>query len=106
MNFRKSQLLGGALLNMFSLQLQFKVGDHILDVNGQSFLDISHSEAVKVLKSSKHMMMTIKDVGKIPFTRTTYDHTEWVTENELPRRPHSAKPTIKYGFYKKNCLKC
>ena len=64
-------------------------------MNGQSFLDISHSEAVKVLKSSKHMMMTIKDVGKIPYARTTYDHTEWVTEKELPKRPHSAKPTIK-----------
>ncbi|XP_074655766.1 whirlin-like [Tubulanus polymorphus] len=61
-----------------------KVGDQILDVNGRSFLDISHSEAVQVLKSSKHMMLTIKDVGRLPYARTTYDQTQWIPKEQLP----------------------
>ena len=44
-----------------------QVGDQILDVNGVSFLDISHTAAVQTLKSSKRLVLTIKDVGKIPY---------------------------------------
>ncbi|MGH0176962.1 UNVERIFIED_CONTAM: hypothetical protein FKN15_001898 [Acipenser sinensis] len=40
-----------------------KVGDQILEVNGYSFLSVPHDEAVRILKSSRHLMMTIKDVG-------------------------------------------
>ena len=68
-----------------------QVGDQILDVNGQSFLDISHSDAVKAIKSSRHMMMTIKDVGKLPFARTTFDHTKWVPHQSLPRKTQPLK---------------
>ncbi|KAK2156209.1 hypothetical protein LSH36_219g03059 [Paralvinella palmiformis] len=57
--------------------------DQILDVNGRTFLDISHGDAVKALKSSKHLMITVKDVGKLPYTRTTYDHTQWISDDEL-----------------------
>ena len=60
-----------------------QVGDQILDVNGRTFLDISHGDAVKALKSSKHLMITVKDVGKLPYTRTTYDHTQWISDDEL-----------------------
>ena len=52
-------------------------------MNGLSFLDVSHSDAVRALKSSKHMMLTIKDVGKLPYARTTYDQTQWITGREL-----------------------
>ncbi|KAH0615542.1 hypothetical protein JD844_004930 [Phrynosoma platyrhinos] len=48
-----------------------KVGDQILEVNGRSFLSIPHDEAVKLLKSSRHLIMTIKDVGRLPHARTT-----------------------------------
>uniref|UniRef100_A0A3Q2Y7P6 PDZ domain-containing protein n=1 Tax=Hippocampus comes TaxID=109280 RepID=A0A3Q2Y7P6_HIPCM len=37
-----------------------KMGDQILAANGVSFEDISHSNAVEVLKSHTHVMLTIK----------------------------------------------
>ncbi|XP_072421668.1 whirlin isoform X1 [Chiloscyllium punctatum] len=60
-----------------------KVGDQIIEVNGRSFLNIPHDEAVKMLKSSRHLMMTIKDVGRLPHTRTVVDETKWITGSEL-----------------------
>ena len=52
-------------------------------MNGRNFLDIEHQEAVEILKSSKLMMMTIKDVGKLPYARTTIDRTQWLTGQEI-----------------------
>ncbi|GCB64640.1 hypothetical protein scyTo_0000301 [Scyliorhinus torazame] len=60
-----------------------KVGDQIIEVNGRSFLNIPHDEAVKILKSSRHLMMTIKDVGRLPHARTVVDETKWITGPEL-----------------------
>ncbi|XP_019613977.1 PREDICTED: LOW QUALITY PROTEIN: whirlin-like [Branchiostoma belcheri] len=60
-----------------------KVGDQILDVNSVNFLSISHDDAVRILKTSKHMMMTIKDVGRLPYARTTYDRTQWLMGDQL-----------------------
>ncbi|XP_064649030.1 whirlin-like isoform X3 [Lineus longissimus] len=73
-----------------------KIGDQILDVNGQSFLDISHADAVKVLKSSRHMMMTIKDVGRLPYARTTYDQTQWIMGNQ--NQVKSKQPFLSNGY--------
>ena len=56
-------------LNTLFLYVVYKIGDQILDVNGQSFLDTSHPEAVRLLKMSKHLVFTIKDVGKLPYAR-------------------------------------
>ncbi|KAL2083522.1 hypothetical protein ACEWY4_021295 [Coilia grayii] len=39
-----------------------KMGDQILAANGVSFEDITHSNAVEVLKSHTHIMLTIKSV--------------------------------------------
>ncbi|XP_052222739.1 uncharacterized protein LOC127838790 isoform X2 [Dreissena polymorpha] len=61
-----------------------KVGDQILDVNGRSFLDITHAEAAAILKKSRHLMFTIKDVGKLPFGRTKFDKTSWKDKNSGP----------------------
>ncbi|XP_048244992.1 whirlin-like isoform X1 [Haliotis rufescens] len=63
-----------------------KVGDQVLDVNGRSFLDISHSEAVSILKTGRHMMITVKDVGKLPFAKTTIDKTQWLPRDRLPNQ--------------------
>ncbi|XP_054770143.2 whirlin-like [Lytechinus pictus] len=68
-----------------------KVGDQILDVNSRNFLDIEHQDAVNILKSSKLMMMTIKDVGKLPYGRTTIDRTQWLTKNEAKNSPPSSR---------------
>jgi hypothetical protein len=69
-----------------------KIGDQILDVNGSSFLDISHSDAVLRLRSSKRLIMTAKDVGKIPHAMTSYDRTQWISGEHLDNR-ESGKQT-------------
>ncbi|XP_022105757.1 whirlin-like isoform X2 [Acanthaster planci] len=77
-----------------------KVGDQILDVNGENFLDINHQEAVNILKSSKLMMMTIKDVGKLPYARTTIDRTQWITGDgvsDLPRQVSRLSSVVNGG---------
>ncbi|KAG8554441.1 hypothetical protein GDO81_003797 [Engystomops pustulosus] len=58
-----------------------KVGDQILDVNGISFLSIPHDEAVRILRSSRHLMMTVRDVGRIPHSRTVVDETQWLSSS-------------------------
>ncbi|XP_048369432.1 whirlin isoform X2 [Sphaerodactylus townsendi] len=60
-----------------------KVGDQILEVNGRSFLSLPHDEAVKILKSSRHLIMTVKDVGRLPHARTTVDETKWITSSQI-----------------------
>lgn len=40
-----------------------KVGDQVLAANGVRFDDISHSQAVELLKGQTHIMLTIK-VGR------------------------------------------
>ncbi|XP_059162639.1 whirlin-like [Physella acuta] len=60
-----------------------KPGDQILDVNGRNFLTISHAEAVKHLKHGRHVIMTLRDVGKIPFAKTTIDETGWVESTRI-----------------------
>ncbi|XP_040860423.1 whirlin isoform X4 [Ochotona curzoniae] len=89
-----------------------KVGDQILEVNGRSFLSILHDEAVKLLKSSRHLMLTVKDVGRLPHARTTVDETKWIASSRIGeiatnsgsgyRFPGdlTAEGTHKLGFYK------
>ncbi|XP_051893351.1 whirlin isoform X1 [Pristis pectinata] len=60
-----------------------KVGDQIIEVNGRSFLNIPHDEAVKILKSSRHLMLTVKDVGRLPHARTVVDETNWISGPEM-----------------------
>ncbi|KAG9477851.1 hypothetical protein GDO78_013045 [Eleutherodactylus coqui] len=58
-----------------------KVGDQILDINGISFLSIPHDEAVRILRSSQHLMITVRDVGRIPHSRTVVDETQWLSSS-------------------------
>ncbi|XP_053381270.1 whirlin-like [Mercenaria mercenaria] len=69
-------------------QAGMKIGDQILDVNGRSFLDITHPEAVHVLKTSKYLMFTTKDVGKLPYARTKIDQTSWMSKNQQRKYRH------------------
>ena len=61
----------------------WQVGDQILEVNGQSFLSILHDEAVRLLKSSQHLILTVKDVGRLPHARTTVDETKWIASSRI-----------------------
>uniref|UniRef100_A0A3P8W8J1 Whirlin n=1 Tax=Cynoglossus semilaevis TaxID=244447 RepID=A0A3P8W8J1_CYNSE len=73
-----------------------KVGDQILEVNGRSFLSIPHDEAVRVLKSSRHLMMTVKDVGRVPHARTVVGETKWIASSQIAESSADSSP----GFYK------
>ncbi|XP_014320364.1 whirlin isoform X7 [Myotis lucifugus] len=86
-----------------------KVGDQILEVNGRSFLNILHDEAVRLLKSSQHLILTVKDVGRLPHARTTVDETKWIASSRIgdpatnsagfPGDP-TTEGADKLGFYK------
>ncbi|XP_072289190.1 whirlin-like [Eucyclogobius newberryi] len=68
-----------------------KVGDQILEVNGQSFVTISHDEAVHILKTGLQLLVRVRDVGKLPHARTIVDQTKWV--NSPPSLPDTgARP--------------
>ncbi|XP_028273599.1 whirlin isoform X2 [Parambassis ranga] len=88
-----------------------KVGDQILEVNGRSFLSIPHDEAVRVLKSSRHLMMTVKDVGRLPHARTVVGETKWIPSSQIAESSanssvagfpmdQGASAAGKPGFYK------
>ncbi|XP_076742427.1 whirlin isoform X5 [Maylandia zebra] len=88
-----------------------QVGDQILEVNGRSFLSIPHDEAVRVLKSSRHLMMTVKDVGRLPHTRTVVGETKWIASSQIAESSanssvasfsvdQGASASGKSGFYK------
>ncbi|XP_060740265.1 whirlin isoform X2 [Tachysurus vachellii] len=71
-----------------------KVGDQILEVNGHSFHSIAHDEAVQILKSSRHMLMTIKDVGRLPHARTVVDETKWISSPQIAESSASAALSV------------
>ncbi|KAM7416832.1 hypothetical protein PAMA_018752 [Pampus argenteus] len=60
-----------------------KVGDQILEVNGQSFVTISHDEAVHILKTGHQMLMKVRDVGRLPHARTVVDETKWISSQTI-----------------------
>ncbi|XP_072312552.1 PDZ domain-containing protein 7-like [Eucyclogobius newberryi] len=57
-----------------------KMGDQILDANGISFEDISHSSAVEVLKSHTHVMLTIKEAGRYPAYKEMVAEYRWLNK--------------------------
>uniref|UniRef100_A0A3B3V8U7 Whirlin n=1 Tax=Poecilia latipinna TaxID=48699 RepID=A0A3B3V8U7_9TELE len=80
-----------------------KVGDQILEVNGHNFLSIPHDEAVRVLKSSRHLMMTVKDVGRLPHARTVVGETKWIASSQIAESSANssvARSASPPGFYK------
>ncbi|XP_076223137.1 whirlin protein dyschronic isoform X1 [Nomia melanderi] len=76
------------------------VGDQIIEVNGQSFEEATHDEAVQILKTNKRMTLLIRDVGKVPHSCTTSqpmvmptsrysDHNPLLLESPGNHRPPS-----------------
>uniref|UniRef100_A0A3Q3IYQ6 PDZ domain-containing protein n=1 Tax=Monopterus albus TaxID=43700 RepID=A0A3Q3IYQ6_MONAL len=55
-----------------------KMGDQILTANGVSFDDITHSNAVEVLKSHTHVMLTIREAGRYPAYKEMVAEYGWL----------------------------
>uniref|UniRef100_A0A3Q3ERF6 PDZ domain containing 7a n=1 Tax=Labrus bergylta TaxID=56723 RepID=A0A3Q3ERF6_9LABR len=55
-----------------------KMGDQILAANGVSFDDITHSNAVEVLKSHTHIMLTIREAGRYPAFKEMVAEYGWL----------------------------
>ncbi|KAG5679275.1 hypothetical protein PVAND_008854 [Polypedilum vanderplanki] len=53
------------------------VGDQILEVNGESFMNVTHDEAVNQFKFHKRMSLVVRDVGKVPHSCTTIEPEPW-----------------------------
>ncbi|CAO1357137.1 unnamed protein product [Diamesa serratosioi] len=53
------------------------IGDQILEVNGQSFMNVTHDEAVNQFKFHKRMSLVVRDVGKVPHSCTTIEPEPW-----------------------------
>ncbi|XP_045081425.1 whirlin-like [Coregonus clupeaformis] len=70
-----------------------KVGDQLLEVNGQSFVAISHDEAVRILKTCRHLLVRVRDVGRLPHARTVVDQTKWISSPSPPNPPPIAEST-------------
>lgn len=39
----------------------YQIGDEVIEVNGQSLINVPHREAIKMLKSSQSLMLTIRN---------------------------------------------
>lgn len=74
---------------------KFQIGDQILEVNGQSFLDVTHDEAVNQLKFHKRMSLVVRDVGKVPHSCTSYDRT--ISGGEIWENPQSPQAMLARG---------
>ncbi|XP_058507327.1 PDZ domain-containing protein 7a [Solea solea] len=55
-----------------------KMGDQILAANGVSFEHITHSNAVEVLKSHTHVMLTIREAGRYPAYKEMVAEYGWL----------------------------
>ncbi|KAK3559677.1 hypothetical protein QTP86_015090, partial [Hemibagrus guttatus] len=73
-----------------------KMGDQILSANGASFEDITHSRAVEVLKSQRHLTLTIKEAGRYPAYQELVAEYSWLDKrcskafHSLPRGSDSS----------------
>ncbi|XP_072044184.1 uncharacterized protein [Amphiura filiformis] len=43
-----------------------RVGDQIVNVNGENFEQITHTQAVEIIKNLRHLIMTIRSVNRYP----------------------------------------
>lgn len=56
-----------------------KPGDQILEVNGKKFDNITHAEAVEIIRNQRNMIMRVRSTNKVP----TYPRIE----DNLPPPP-------------------
>uniref|UniRef100_A0A4W5PE25 PDZ domain containing 7a n=1 Tax=Hucho hucho TaxID=62062 RepID=A0A4W5PE25_9TELE len=72
-----------------------KMGDQILAANGVSFDSITHSNAVEVLKSHTHIMLTIREAGRYPAYKEMVAEYSWLMANGGP--PSSSQGSDSYS---------
>ncbi|XP_034041360.1 PDZ domain-containing protein 7-like [Thalassophryne amazonica] len=68
-----------------------KMGDQILAANGVSFDDIAHSNAVEVLKSHTHVMLTIREAGRYPAYKEMVAEYGWLDKSANGAPPPSSQ---------------
>uniref|UniRef100_A0A8C1Z188 PDZ domain containing 7a n=1 Tax=Cyprinus carpio TaxID=7962 RepID=A0A8C1Z188_CYPCA len=88
-----SQLDPGGLAE----QNGIKMGDQILAANGVSFEDITHSNAVEVLKSHTHVMLTIKEAGRYPAYKEMVAEYSWLNKLANGGQPSSSQGSDSYS---------
>lgn len=49
------------------------------------FLEISHRDAIRVLKAYKMMSIMLRDVGKVPYASTVLEKTNWLDDKSMSR---------------------
>ncbi|KAK2852769.1 hypothetical protein Q7C36_007970 [Tachysurus vachellii] len=74
-----------------------KMGDQILAANGVSFEDITHSNAVEVLKSHTHVMLTIKEAGRYPAYKEMIAEYSWLNKLANGGQPASSQGSDSYS---------
>ncbi|XP_017576946.1 PDZ domain-containing protein 7a isoform X1 [Pygocentrus nattereri] len=74
-----------------------KMGDQILAANGVSFEDITHSNAVEVLKSHTHVMLTIKEAGRYPAYKEMVAEYSWLNKLANGGQPSSSQGSDSYS---------
>jgi hypothetical protein len=55
-----------------------RVGDQIIDVNGTSFFNIRHCQAVETLRSAGSLSITVVDAGRVPSSQVGHGQTRWI----------------------------
>nr|XP_058927302.1 whirlin isoform X4 [Kogia breviceps] len=69
-----------------------RVGDQILRVNDKSLARVTHAEAVKTLKGSKKLMLSVYSAGRIPGGYVTNHIYTWVDPQGRSISPPSGLP--------------
>ncbi|XP_031696919.1 whirlin-like [Anarrhichthys ocellatus] len=64
-----------------------------MEINSQSFLTISHDEAVQILKTGRHLLVKVRDVGRLPHARTVVDETKWICSQAIAETNATAVPS-------------
>ncbi|XP_033729468.1 harmonin-like [Pecten maximus] len=69
-------------------QIGLEIGDQILDVNGISFLDVTHNEAIVALKSSKELNLVIRKKSGLHIVglQSAAANTHTPLPKELPKQ--------------------
>ncbi|KAK6328535.1 hypothetical protein J4Q44_G00005130 [Coregonus suidteri] len=74
-----------------------KMGDQILAANGVSFDGITHSNAVEVLKSHTHIMLTIREAGRYPAYKEMVAEYSWLSKMANGGPPSSSQGSDSYS---------